>query len=180
MRRIVLLGLPFVLGAAIATTVVGVTPPSLQARVSCIAGAKGPTTSVQLYNAHGRVVAVMKATPCGPRSSEFKIASSTGSKISYWVVLLRRGTCGNPTPTPLYRGGGWYMNPPVNATRLSRSKFVVELTRVGALTPWACGLHKGPGCRTRRRGSVRQRTSTDSAALRSRAGSCTNHPDTRA
>ncbi len=144
MRRKVVLGFPIVLVAAIAATVVVVTPPPVQARISCIAGAEGPTTSVELYDAYRRVVAVMKATPCGPRSSELKIASSTGSKISYWVVLLRRGTCGNPMPTPLYRGDGWYMNPPVNATRLSRSKFVVELTRVGALTPWACGLHKGP------------------------------------
>ena len=145
MRRIVfvVLGFPIVLVAAIAATVVLVTPPSVQARISCIPGAEGPTTAVELSDSHGRVVAVMKGTPCGPRSSELKVASSTDSKISHWVVLLRRGTCGNPMPTPLYRGDGGYMNPPVNATRLSRSKFVVELTRVGALTPWACGLHKG-------------------------------------
>ncbi len=145
MRRIGVLGWTAVMVAVLCAVVGAVMASPSAARALCIRGAKGPTTTVNLYDGRGRVVATMRVTPCGPQSSILRIESTRGRpKLTVDdFLLLHGGTCERPRPMPRSRGSSGYSNPSVTATRLSRSSFVIELTRAGAVAPYACGFHKG-------------------------------------
>ncbi len=145
MRRIGILGWTAVVVLMLCGAIGAVMASPSAARSLCVRDAKGPTTMVDLLDGQGRVVATMKATPCGPPSSILTIDSERGRpKLTVDdVLLLHGGTCERPRPMPLYRGDGGYSHSYVSAKRLSRSSFVIELTRAGALAPYACGFHKG-------------------------------------
>ena len=125
---------------AVLCAVIGAMMPSPAiARALCTRGVTGPTTTVDLYDGRGRVVATMTATPCRPNWSEITVTSKGGRPgLAEDFVLLHRGTCERPKTWPLDRDE-WN----VSAKRLSQSSFVVELTRAGEPAPYACGFHKG-------------------------------------
>ena len=74
---------------ALTATTVGLTPPSLQARVSCIA-AKGPTTSVQLtMPTNGSSCRRHEGHTVRPPLKRIQDRFKHAPKKP-WVVLLRR------------------------------------------------------------------------------------------
>jgi len=131
--------------AAVLTGVAASVAIPTTARTLCLRDARGPTTTVNLYDRRGGLVATMRGTPCGPLSSVVTVRSKgrVAERDFGFVTLVHGGTCERPRAMPSYRGFGSGLNPRVPARRLSRSSFVVEWKRYGEVAPFACGFHKG-------------------------------------
>jgi hypothetical protein len=118
------------------------------ARAACSASARGPATTVALYE-HARRIATASVVACGPASSLFYVTPQRVVALPGVAVVVRRGTCSMITDATVYQVGIPQTGPrgiasaAISAERFHRSTFAVELTKMGATAPYACGYHSG-------------------------------------